>query len=181
MMRLRSAGTPVFIRCLILSLFLFGAATTLVPRAAAQNAKATGRFDLSVEKSPVLRTRKNHLESTSATVTYSAQYMRSRVAALKIVMPAGGQESATWVILVDKARKITQVNLGIMVPGSTVLRTVAWTAADIARYFLDYKFENGRLRLKSKGTYATAPDSPNEVLSMSWEIDLDVPVVETSN
>ena len=156
-------------------------AVALLPsRVAAQITKATGRFDLAVDKSPVLRTRKDHLESVSAMAEYHDPYMQSRVAALKIVMPAGAHESATFVILVDNARRITQVNLSIMVPGSTVVRTVAWTSADITRYFSDYEYANGRLRLRSKGTYATGPDSSNEVLSMSWDIDLDVPVPDAS-
>ena len=155
------------------------AAIVPLPRTAtAQRATSIGRFDLSVEKSPVLRSRKNHLESTSASAIYSDPYMKSRMAGFKIEMPAGADGSAAFVVLLDKAGQITQVNLAIVVPGSTVIRTIAWTPADLAKYFSEYRYENHRLRLRSKGTYATGPDSPNEVLSMSWDVDLDVPVVE---
>jgi hypothetical protein len=65
-----------------------------------------------------------------------------------------------------------------VIPGTTVVRTVASSREELAKYFSDYKFDRNRLRLKSKGSYNTAPDSTEEVLTLSWDTDLDIPVFD---
>ena len=59
-----------------------------------------------------------------------------------------------------------------------VVRTVASNREDLTKYFSDYHFDQNRLRLKSKGSYNTAPDSKEEILTLSWETDLDIPVFD---
>jgi hypothetical protein len=54
---------------------------------------------------------------------------------------------------------------------------VAYTQADIAKSFSDYRYADGRLHLKSKGTYATGPESTDEQLTLGWDVDLDEAVV----
>ena len=54
-----------------------------------------------------------------------------------------------------------------------MVRTVAYTEATIAKWFSDYRYADGRLHLKSKGTYATGADSSDEQLSLSWDVELD--------
>ena len=86
--------------------------------------------------------------------------------------------SATFVLFLDRQNRIRQANLTYIVPGTTVVRSVAITADEIAKLFGDYHYADGRLRLKSKGAYATGADSPDEILSLAWDISLDAPVVE---
>ena len=80
-----------------------------------------------------------------------------------------------WVLYLDKQSKVGQVNLGYVVPGTTVARTVAWKPDDLAR-FSTYKFDGERLLLKSRGTYSE--DEPEERLTLSWNVDFDLPVFE---
>ena len=71
-------------------------------------------------------------------------------------------------LFLDRHNRITQVNLTYIIPGTTVVRSVAITADVIAKLFGDYHYADGRLRLESKGTYATGADSPDETLSLAW-------------
>ena len=64
-----------------------------------------------------------------------------------------------------------------MIPGATVTRTVAWKPEEIKKYFSDYRFDQNRLRLKSKGSYSES-ESNEEVLKLSWDLDLNIPVFD---
>jgi hypothetical protein len=86
--------------------------------------------------------------------------------------------TAVLVLFLDQGNQITQANLTYVIPGTTVVRTVAWTREDLTKYFFDYRFDQSRLRLKSKGSYNTGPDSKEEVLHLSWDVDLDIPVFD---
>ncbi|HXT15083.1 MAG TPA: hypothetical protein VN706_05605 [Gemmatimonadaceae bacterium] len=163
---------------------------------------AIGHFTLDVRKSGFLKEGASRLETTSAVVTYTSELMRGRVNALKIqlfvprltaaekarlvVSDMGVPRSAlapgrgVLVLLVDDKRRVTQANLTIETPGTTVSRTVAYRRTELEKSFGDVRYANGRLRMKSKGTYATGVDSPGEVFTMSWNLDLDVPVVDRS-
>jgi hypothetical protein len=82
---------------------------------------------------------------------------------------------AALVLFLDKQSKVGQVNMSYVVPGTTVARTVAWKPDDLAK-FSTYKFDGKRLLLKSKGIYGE--DGSDERLTLSWNVDLDLPVFE---
>jgi hypothetical protein len=171
----------------------------LLVSAAAASAQSSGHVDLDVRKSGFLRPGKSHIDPVSAWVTHTDEFLGGRTMALKIQMftsPIDAAErgrlmkndednrevsrggSATFVLFLDGQNRIRQANLTYIVPGTTVVRSVAITTDEIAKWFGDYHYADGRLRLKSKGTYATGADSPDEILSLAWDISLDAPVVE---
>jgi hypothetical protein len=47
------------------------------------------------------------------------------------------------------------------------------------KYFSDYLFDYERLRLKSKGSY-NEPESQDKEVSLSWDVDLNVPVFDVT-
>jgi hypothetical protein len=157
------------------------------------------RFDLAVDKSTVLKTGKSHVDAQSVFITHTNEFLRGRGIALKIQFFAKpidaaanarlmkndrdnnaltGAGAAFFVLQLDDRNAVKQADLSYQIPGTTVARTIAWLPDSLAKYFSDLRFENGRVRLKSKGTYVTGPDSPNEVLTLSWDVDLDAPVIE---
>ena len=161
-------------------------------------APVRGRFDLDVQKSKVLTIGRSHIDAASAFVTYTDEFFGGRTNALAIQMYAAPIDAAArarlltnhkddrelsrsgsvyLVLFVDKENRITQANLTYAIPGTTVVRTVAYIQSDISRWFSDYRYAGGRLHLKSKGAYATGADSPDEQLTMSWDVDLDEAVV----
>jgi uncharacterized Ntn-hydrolase superfamily protein len=85
--------------------------------------------------------------------------------------------SAIFVLLLDAKNQLAQVNLTYVVPGTTVVRTLAYTHAALTKWFPDYRYENGKLRFKSKGSL-TPDDSKDELFTLGWDVDLDVPVVD---
>ena len=80
---------------------------------------------------------------------------------------------AALVLFLDKKNKVWQANLSYVIPGTTVVRTVAWKPEELKKYFSDYKFDGKRLVLKSKGSYS---ESGKEEMKLSWNVDLDLPV-----
>jgi hypothetical protein len=81
-------------------------------------------------------------------------------------------------LFLDERKQIWQANLTYVIPGTTVVRTVASNREELTKYFSDYRFEQNHLRLKSNETYNTAPDSKDEILTLSWATDLDIPVFD---
>jgi hypothetical protein len=102
--------------------------------------------------------------------------LRGRVNALRLETTTDDRSTAAFAFLLGTADRMTQANLTIAVPGSTVARTIAWTAADPEKYFSNAHYKNGRLRLVNKVTFDNSGMS-NEELTMSWIMDLDAPVV----
>lgn len=154
-------------------------------------------FDLAVEKSAFLKAGNSRLETQSAFVTYTSEFFSGKREALKVEfftkpvteaarvdilqnksreMSKGGY--AALVLFLDEQKRVEQVNLSYVIPGTTVVRTVAGSAEELTRYFSDYHFDGRRLQLKSKGSYRTDPDSKEEILKLSWETDLDLPVYD---
>jgi hypothetical protein len=169
------------------------AAPTLTPR----DFQTSASFDLAVQQSKWLPLGKSRLQTTSAFVTYTNEYFGGRVNALKVqffTQPIGADAEAkllrrddrdmrsgsyaALVLFLDERNQIWQANLTYVIPGTSVVRTVASSRAELTKYFADYHFDRARLRLKSKGTYNTGPDSKDEVLSLSWDTDLNVPVFD---
>jgi hypothetical protein len=154
-------------------------------------------FNLTVQKSPVLKVGKSQLETKSAFVTYTNEFFAGKTNALKVEfftqpiveetrakllrgdhseISRGGY--AALVLFLDEQKQIWQANLTYVIPGTTVVRTVASNREELTKYFSDYRFDNSRLRLKSKGSYNTAPGSKEEILILSWGVDLDIPVFD---
>jgi hypothetical protein len=154
-------------------------------------------FHLDVQKSKVLNLGKSRLETKSAFVTYTNEFFAGKTNALKIqffTRPIGEEARAkllrndnheisrggyaALVLFVDERNQIWQANLTYVIPGTTVVRTVASNREELTKYFSDCHFDQIRLRLKSKGSYNTAPDSKEEILTLSWDTDLDIPVFD---
>jgi hypothetical protein len=143
----------------------------------AQQTHASGHFDLTVSKSSALTPGTNHLDAGTASAVYTSEFFRGRVNGLKVQMPGSNGNTAYFVLLLDSTNRITQVDLTIVVPGKTVARTIAWTPSALQASFSNARFDGTRLRLLSKGSYDSLKDTPNEALTMSWDVDIDVPVV----
>jgi hypothetical protein len=147
----------------------------------AASAQSSGHFDLDVRKSGVLRLGKSHIDPVSAWVTHTDEFFGGRTMALKIQMFTSPIDAVARGRLMkndEDHRELSRGGLATFIPGTTVVRSVATTTDEIAKWFGDYHYGDGRLRLRSKGTYATGADSPDEILSLAWDISVDAPVVE---
>ena len=89
----------------------------------------------------------------------------------------GKGDYAVMQLWFDKDRKVSQANLSVMVPGTTVVRTVAYTQADLKKYFGTVEFDGMRIKMDSRGKFKELNDKQEE-LSMFWEVRLDIPVAE---
>jgi hypothetical protein len=87
------------------------------------------------------------------------------------------KDFARFVVLLDKERRITQVDMNFVVPGAAVARTLAFRPEQVAASFSNYQYDGKRLRLKSKGTF-TDLNAKQEVLRLSWDVDIDLPVFD---
>ena len=135
------------------------------------------------------------MEAKSAFVTYTNEFFAGKTNALKVqfftqpiveeaqakLLRGDNREIsrdgyAALVLFLGERNQIWQVNLTYVIPGTTVVRTVASSREELIKYLSDYHFDQNRLRLKSKGSYNTAPDSKEEILTLSWDTDLDVAV-----
>jgi len=153
-------------------------------------------FQLAIHKSAVLKLGDSKLVTESVFVTRTNKFFGGRINALLIqfftrpitaeaqadILKNDAKEMtkgdyAALVLFLDQQNHISQINLTYVVPGITVVRTVASTSEDIRKYFSDYHFDHERLRLKSKGSY-NEPESQDEEISLSWDVDLDVPVFD---
>src|SRR5262245_56610702 len=153
-------------------------------------------FSLAVQKSKVLKLGKSSLETKSAFATYTNEFFAGVTNALKVqfftqpireearakLLRSDNQEIskggyATLVLFLDDHNQMSQANLTYAIPGTTVARTVASSCDELTKYFFYYHFDHNRLQLKSKGSY-TAPDLKEETLTLSWDMDLDLPVFD---
>lgn len=181
----------------ILSLCTVPADIGAEPTSTPHDFQTRASFALAVQTSQVLTPGKSRLETTSAFVTYTNEFFRGKTNALKVQFftePIGAEAQAkllsqddrdlrrggyaVLVLFLDDRDQLWQVNLTYVIPGTTVVRTVASTRAELTKYFADYHFDRRRLRLKSKGSYHTPPDSKDEVLSLSWDADLNIRVFD---
>jgi hypothetical protein len=80
------------------------------------------------------------------------------------------------VIFIDKDERIWQVNLTVVIPGQTVVRTVAWKPEDLQRFTAGYAYDGKRLKLTASGHLAD-PSSDPKPFRLGWDVDLESPVV----
>jgi hypothetical protein len=87
------------------------------------------------------------------------------------------KDHAVVVLFLDKQNRISQVNITVIIPGQTVVRTVAWKPDDVRSFSAGYSYDGKRLRLAHKGslTEATPGMAP---IKLGWNINVDAPVVE---
>jgi hypothetical protein len=83
---------------------------------------------------------------------------------------------AILVLFIDKDERIWQVNLTVVIPGQTVIRTVAWKSEDLERFTAGYAYDGKRLKLTAQGQFAD-PSSEPRSFRLGWDVDLDAPVV----
>src|SRR5207244_7112573 len=131
-------------------------------------------FKLTVQKSQVLKLGKSRLEIKSAFVTYTNEFFAGKTNALKVQfftqpiveeararllrddnheISRGGY--AALVLFLDERNQIWQANFTYVIPGTTIVRTVASSREELMKYFSDYHFDQNRLLLKSKMRYNT--------------------------
>jgi hypothetical protein len=159
-----------------------------------QDYQSKAFFELVVNKSSVLRPGARSIVTQSAFVKLAHRLVPGNSDGLEIqffTKPLTGagitdvlkndarelrkSDYAALVLFLDKKNKVWQADLRIVVPGTTVARTVAWKPEELARYFSDYKFDGKRLVLKSKGSFSES-ESGQETMKLSWNVDLDLPV-----
>jgi hypothetical protein len=85
-------------------------------------------------------------------------------------------QHAIIVIFIDKDERIWQVNLTVVIPGQTVVRTVAWKPEDLQRFTAGYAYDGKRLKLTASGHLAD-PSSDPKPFRLGWDVDLESPVV----
>jgi hypothetical protein len=191
-MNMRVLGITVVLFCCAFSTAVYSEATRFTPK----EFQTRALFYLAVQQSKVLNLGKSKLETKSAFVTYTNEFFAGKTNALKIqffTQPIGEETQAkllrddnheiskggyaVLVLFLDERNQIWQANLTYVIPGTTVVRTVASNREELTKYFSDYHFDRNRLRLKSKGNYNT-PDSKEEILTLSWDTALDIPVFD---
>ncbi len=185
---------------IIAVLFCYAFATDVYSepnQSSSQEFQTKALFNLTVQKSKVLKLGKSRLETKSAFVTYTNEFFAGRTNALKVqffTQPIGEEARAkllrgdnhkisrggygALVLFLDERTQIWQGNVTYVIPGTTVVRTVASSHEELTKYFSDCHFDQNRLRLRSKGSYNIAPDSKEEILTLSWDTDLDIPVFD---
>jgi len=192
---MRVLGITVVLFCCAFSTSIYSESTRFTPK----EFQTRALFYLAVQQSKVLNLGKSKLETKSAFVTYTNEFFAGKTNALKIqffTQPIGEETQAkllrddnheisrggyaALVLFLDERNQIWQANLTYVIPGTTVVRTVASNREELTKYFSDYRFDQNRLRLKSKGNYNTAPDSKEEILTLSWDTALDIPVFDQS-
>ncbi len=160
----------------------------------AQDFETKGVFELTVNNSTVLKPGSSNITTVSAFATLMKKGLLGYSAGLEIqfftepITEEGKadilrnsakklrkSDHAALILFLDKDNKIGQANLSYVIPGTTVERTVAWKPEDLKRYFSDCTFDGKRLILKSKGSYSDL-ESEQERITLSWKMDLDLPV-----
>jgi len=192
-MNMRVFGIIVLLFCCAFSTDIYSEPS----QSTSQEFQTRALFNLAVQKSQVLKLGKSRLETKSAFVTYTNEFFAGKTNALKVQfftqpiveeararllrddnheISRGGY--AALVLFLDERNQIWQANLTYVIPDATIVRTVASNREELTKYFSDYHFDQNRLRLKSKGSYNTQPDSKEEILTLSWYTDLNIPVFD---
>ena len=183
------AGVPVLTASLLVTAVTTASAEPFRP----EEFRATAAFELLVEPSTVLSHGQSRIVAKSAVATRASRLMPGNSAGLEILFLTAPitatsraevlqrqardlrqRDHAVLVLFLDPQGKIWQVNLSYIIPGATVSRTVAWEREALAR-FSGYALDGKRVALKSKGHYR---ESGDERLTLSWNIDVKVPVLD---
>lgn len=180
-----------------LVLLPLGARSQQPARAGSANDVATGTFEISNDQTDgVIRKGAEHVATISAFAVHEAHmrpYPNEGLLIFFFAKPltsadrddiltndarkAGTGRYAVMQLWFDKERKVSQANLTVIVPGTTVVRTVAHLPADLKKYFGNVGFDGKRIKIDSRGKFKELNDQQQE-LSMFWEVLLDVGVVE---
>jgi len=177
----------IFVTCVILSF----AQTGIDNPSTKAHCKAT--FELEVKRSDVMKPGKHKLICMTAFAEEMRREGRGHFSGIDIFFApktAGGHvpktpgelkkgEYATVNLMLDKTNRLTQVNMTVVVPGSTVARTVAWKAEDLKKYFSNVDIKGKQVILKSEGTYEDA-ESESERAILHWDVDVNVSVTSDS-
>ena len=153
-------------------------------------------FDLVNHQSGVIKQGSTRIVAVSAFVTHTNELFPGKTEGLEIqfftkpitkaartdILENGAKQLrksdyAALVLFLDKQKRVGQVNLSYVIPGTTVARTVAWKPEDLKKSFSNYQFDGKRLRLKSKATFSEL-NSKQEAMSLSWDVDFDLPVFD---
>ncbi len=152
---------------------------------------ATAVFELVVESSSVLRPGPSKIVAKSAVATRVRGLMPGNAAGVEIAFLSQPvtetradtlarqardlrkRDHAVLVLYLDVRHKIWQVNLEYVVPGTTVVRTIAGTPEEL-QPFSGASLDDRRLTLKSKGLYR---ETGGERFTLSWDVDVSVPVL----
>jgi len=74
------------------------------------------------------------------------------------------------VLFIDDKNVIWQVNMTYVIPGRTVVRTVAWKPQELEQFQIQYI--KGHLTFRSKGSYRE-PASEKDAVSLTWDVGLE--------
>jgi hypothetical protein len=184
--------TPAVLLCVAAMLFA-APASSQEARPGPEDFRSRASFELLVESSPVLPTGTTRITAPGAYVAKVRGLAPGNSDGLEILflpqaIDAAGQADilrndarqlkkgryAALVIFLDKDRKPGQVNLSYVVPGATVMRTVAWKPDDLKQWAAGFRFDGKRVVFRNKGRFTeTGP----ERFTLGWDVDVDLPVV----
>lgn len=115
------------------------------------------------------------LSADHPTVVLTDELFGGRSLALKVELASGRPERrAILVLFIDKAGALWQANLTFVIPGQTVIRTIAGRPDEVRRFAEGFAYDRRRLRLRASGELS----EPSPPLRMRWDLDIDEPVVD---
>lgn len=138
----------------------------------------------------------NPLITNSAIVVLTDEFFSGKTRALKILFATEAltdearidilnndgktirkKDHVFLVLFIDKDNKIWQVNLTFVIPGQTVVRTVAWKPEELKQFSSHYFYDGKRLKLQNKGNYKDS-SSEKAPVTLKWDVNVDIPVFE---
>ncbi|HEY3065648.1 MAG TPA: hypothetical protein VGL09_07645 [Methylomirabilota bacterium] len=87
------------------------------------------------------------------------------------------KDYAVVVLFLDKSNRITQVNITVVIPGQTVVRTVAYKQPELQPFAAGYSYDGKRLKLRSEGSFTEATPGMAPI-KLGWDMDVNAPVVD---
>jgi hypothetical protein len=115
------------------------------------------------------------VSATHPTVVLTDELFGGRSLALEVELASDRPERrAILVLFIDKAGALWQANLTFVIPGQTVIRTIAGRPDEVRRFAAGYAYDGRHLRLRASGDLS----EPSPPLRMRWDLDIDEPVVD---